>query len=186
MPTFTGKQQYSQTLMQIAGPPATRAETTNNTAEVDDLRFDLTLENDEPLRVGVALLLRGKVTTKDGRVFTQLEPVMGAFAHMVAFPTSLDSIAHIHPLGKEPEQASERGGPFLSFAFAPEKAGYYKVFLQTQVGGRNRFAAFGMKVEPALPGAAKASGEHVCPMHPEVKQEGPGVCPKCGMALMKK
>jgi Cu+-exporting ATPase len=24
---------------------------------------------------------------------------------------------------------------------------------------------------------------HTCPMHPEVRQEGPGACPKCGMAL---
>src|SRR5437762_4166870 len=24
---------------------------------------------------------------------------------------------------------------------------------------------------------------HTCPMHPEVRHEGPGVCPKCGMAL---
>ena len=26
-------------------------------------------------------------------------------------------------------------------------------------------------------------GTYTCPMHPEVKQEGPGDCPKCGMAL---
>src|SRR3990172_4230717 len=25
--------------------------------------------------------------------------------------------------------------------------------------------------------------EYTCPMHPEVRQEGPGSCPKCGMAL---
>ena len=25
--------------------------------------------------------------------------------------------------------------------------------------------------------------EHTCPMHPEVRQRGPGECPKCGMAL---
>lgn len=24
---------------------------------------------------------------------------------------------------------------------------------------------------------------HTCPMHPEVIREGPGICPKCGMAL---
>ena len=24
---------------------------------------------------------------------------------------------------------------------------------------------------------------YTCPMHPEVRQEGPGSCPKCGMAL---
>ena len=27
------------------------------------------------------------------------------------------------------------------------------------------------------------SGIYTCPMHPEVRQEGPGACPKCGMAL---
>jgi Cu+-exporting ATPase len=25
--------------------------------------------------------------------------------------------------------------------------------------------------------------EHICPMHPEVRQKGPGTCPDCGMAL---
>jgi len=31
--------------------------------------------------------------------------------------------------------------------------------------------------------AAPAAAEYVCPMHPEVRQIGPGTCPKCGMAL---
>src|SRR6202040_1774802 len=44
----------------------------------------------------------------------------------------------------------------------------------------------------AIPSTAAASGvtrkpadEHIysCPMHPEVRQTGPGICPKCGMAL---
>ena len=32
--------------------------------------------------------------------------------------------------------------------------------------------------EAAVPGA-----EYTCPMHPEIRQIGPGTCPKCGMAL---
>ena len=36
------------------------------------------------------------------------------------------------------------------------------------------------KVEPL---AASTSSIYTCPMHPEIKQPGPGVCPKCGMAL---
>jgi Cu+-exporting ATPase len=28
-----------------------------------------------------------------------------------------------------------------------------------------------------------AHGDHTCPMHPEVRQAGPGDCPECGMAL---
>jgi len=31
--------------------------------------------------------------------------------------------------------------------------------------------------------AAAQKVEYTCPMHPEVRQLGPGVCPKCGMAL---
>src|SRR5262245_7381829 len=31
------------------------------------------------------------------------------------------------------------------------------------------------------PGALHAI--HTCPMHPEVRREGPGACPDCGMAL---
>ena len=35
------------------------------------------------------------------------------------------------------------------------------------------------------PVATKAANEqtYTCPMHPEVRQAGPGACPKCGMAL---
>lgn len=38
---------------------------------------------------------------------------------------------------------------------------------------------------PAKPGIASqpVKGIYTCPMHPEVRQEGPGSCPKCGMAL---
>ena len=35
-----------------------------------------------------------------------------------------------------------------------------------------------MEAEPVIPGAI-----YTCPMHPEIRQEGPGSCPICGMAL---
>lgn len=31
--------------------------------------------------------------------------------------------------------------------------------------------------------AVSKSGKYTCPMHPEIVQDGPGTCPKCGMAL---
>ena len=37
--------------------------------------------------------------------------------------------------------------------------------------------------EPAPTQAAPPGAEYTCPMHPEVRQIGPGTCPKCGMAL---
>ncbi len=40
--------------------------------------------------------------------------------------------------------------------------------------------------QPSAPAAktSSAGGKYTCPMHPEIVQEGPGSCPKCGMALV--
>ena len=40
-----------------------------------------------------------------------------------------------------------------------------------------------MALEPVNPPAPVPKTEYTCPMHPEVVQDHPGVCPKCGMAL---
>ena len=39
------------------------------------------------------------------------------------------------------------------------------------------------KQEKNRPPAGAENVEYTCPMHPEVRQMGPGICPKCGMAL---
>ena len=42
----------------------------------------------------------------------------------------------------------------------------------------------GQEENPGQPALAPAAGTiYTCPMHPEVRQIGPGACPKCGMAL---
>ncbi len=50
---------------------------------------------------------------------------------------------------------------------------------------RERFAADPQRyLEPATPSLADpGTATYTCPMHPEVRQPGPGTCPKCGMAL---
>lgn len=38
--------------------------------------------------------------------------------------------------------------------------------------------------EPSPQGAAAGTGTiYTCPMHPEIRQDHPGNCPKCGMTL---
>jgi len=49
------------------------------------------------------------------------------------------------------------------------------------VDGADNFAA-PAPVKPAAPPTIQTD-EYTCPMHPEVRQSGPGSCPKCGMAL---
>jgi P-type Cu+ transporter len=41
----------------------------------------------------------------------------------------------------------------------------------------------GGKQQPATERSTPAKGKYTCPMHPEIVQDGPGTCPKCGMAL---
>ncbi len=42
---------------------------------------------------------------------------------------------------------------------------------------------FAPKVVERQPSTADAKEAYICPMDPEVRQHGPGACPKCGMAL---
>ena len=51
-------------------------------------------------------------------------------------------------------------------------------------GCRTKFAADPDKyLKPAPPPAAPEGALYTCPMHPDVRQVGPGSCPMCGMAL---
>ena len=190
VPKATGKQEYSKTTVNVEGPPGTPNNTVNTTAEVDGYRFVLATEKNAPLQPGKATIVKVRVTGPDGREFSKLEPVMGAFAHMVAFPADLGSVTHVHPTGPEPKTAAERGGPDLSFHVEPDKPGFQKFFLQTQIGGKEKYASFGLNVEPAASSTTTSSSSpeatYTCPMHAEVKQKGPGKCPKCGMALVAK
>ena len=51
---------------------------------------------------------------------------------------------------------------------------------QTVVGSH---AAHGDASERAAAAEVPAGAIYTCPMHPEMRQVGPGTCPKCGMAL---
>jgi hypothetical protein len=145
IPVATGKQEYVQTDMGTSSKEkASIDKATSMTAMVDGYTFTLALD-DEP-KAGAPVM--GSVTiTKDGQPFTQLEPVMGAFAHVVGFTEDYNSVLHVHPMGKEPSSDAERGGPKLEFHIEPEKAGFVKLFAQVRIGGKDIFAPFGITVK---------------------------------------
>ncbi|CAN5470894.1 hypothetical protein BH18VER1_BH18VER1_10440 [soil metagenome] len=185
VPITTNVQEYVRTDVQVQGAPAQQDNTVNTTAEAAGYRFTLSTESNRPLEAGRGALLKIKVTTADGKEFKNLEPVMGAFAHMVGFPQNLESVMHVHPLGEEPQMPTDRGGPDLSFHVEPEQLGFHKFFLQTQIGGCEIYAGFGLNVErTATDAGASHAARYTCPMHPAVKQGSPGKCPECGMSLV--
>ena len=127
---------------------AERADTTAST--VDGLRYDLAWQTG-----GAAMRAKTPVNATititgaaDGKPFTQLEPIMGTFAHLVAFHEDRQTVIHIHPSGAEPRTPEQRGGPVFAFRFFAPKAGYYRLYAQVQIGGVSRFAPFGLNVEP--------------------------------------
>lgn len=149
VPTATGTQEYARTGVTVAGPSKPLQPVVNTTTTVAGYRFDLSTEHDEKLAVGRATLVKVRVTRPDGQPATNLEPVMGAFAHGVGFPGDLSGVTHVHPMGVEPEKDTERGGPELSFHLLPEKLGFMKFYVQVQLDGKDVYAGFGLNVGPA-------------------------------------
>jgi hypothetical protein len=86
--------------------------------------------------------------TRDGKEFNQLEPVMGAFAHLVGFNEDAETVLHMHPTGGALLQESDRGGPVLNFKIYASKAGFTRLFAQVQIDGRQVFAPFNVQVLP--------------------------------------
>lgn len=74
----------------------------------------------------------------------KLEPVMGAFGHMVAFDEDLSGFAHLHPKYTGAEIAER---PELSFAFNTPKAGKYRLWAQVKIAGEELFYPFDITVQ---------------------------------------
>ncbi len=115
------------------------------TLEASSQGYDFNLELEGEVKVGEAVMVNLSIS-KNGQPVDFLEPVMGAFAHMVGFYEDYKSIAHIHPMGEEPTEDTKRGGPTLRFHIEPEQAGYLKLFAQVQIDGKQVFAPFGLEV----------------------------------------
>ena len=120
------------------------------TSVVAGRRYELALDSGgEPVHAGQTVV--GTITVNDasGKPFTSLEPVMGAFAHIVGFAEDLHTVLHIHPYGKEPTSDNDRAGPAFAFKFYSPTPGFFRVYSQVQINGQNEFAPFGLTILPA-------------------------------------
>ena len=96
--------------------------TDRDTAVVDGLTYRLTLE-DRPVHAGRSVRARLRVTAADGKPFTALEPVMGAFAHLVGFREEGGTVLHSHPLGAEARAPTPAAGPRWTSTSMPPSPG---------------------------------------------------------------
>lgn len=110
---------------------------------VDEYNFDLITASKE-LQVASDNLVTIRVLSSNGLPFEQLEPYMGAFAHLVAFHENFVDLVHTHPLGEQPKSDTERGGHELKFHIKPSKQGFLKLFLQVKIKGKILTVPFGI------------------------------------------
>ena len=118
---------------------------------VDGLRYsaggiDFTLTTAQPPRAGQPIDLRFMLSRRDGAE-VPLEPVMGAFAHLVAFDEARSGFAHLHPaeadLGRRPDPRA----PVLNFKLTIPAAGRYVIWAQLNIAGTETFVPFALSVE---------------------------------------
>lgn len=115
-------------------------------AETGGMRFQLSLPS--VLQAGKATQAQLAVVGPDGKPFTQLEPLMGAYAHIVGFNPGATTMLHVHPEGAEPKSAAARGGPVISFTLEPEAPGPQRLFVQVKANGVEISVPFTVLVTP--------------------------------------
>ena len=135
-------------------PPSVRV---NNSAEQNGMRFEW--KNMDPLESGKATIVEASIRDTDGKTVTDLEPVMGAFAHLVGFGADGKSIVHCHPMGKEPSSDEERGTGKLRFHVEPHMSGPTQFYLQIRRGGEDIFVPFGQRIKDASLARSRVSHE---------------------------
>lgn len=145
-PARTGRPELtSLALGREKSAPPERSETL--IAAEDDFRAELRFEGGGP-REGE--LVAGKLifTASDGQPLKNLEPIFGAFAHLIAFAADSPNAISMRPAGVA-RRADLRAGPEILFRFRPGASGFHRLFAEVRINGRVRTVAFGFEVAPA-------------------------------------
>jgi len=144
-PLITGIQEYAMAVI----PAATSEELLHDTPDrlettVNGLHYAIQFQ--QQVKAGEPAMGTLRVTQADGSGFTQLEPVMGAFAHLVGFHENHTDVLHIHPQMSQPPAPDDRGGPDLHFRLFAPIPGFFRLFVQVQRDGAQQFASFDLNV----------------------------------------
>ena len=143
----THQQAYLRNALDVAGSaPIPPSIAPTSQVATDDLR--VSIQPDAPLRAGKDGMLMVEVRGRMGEPLHDLEPLMGAYAHLVGFSQDGQHIVHCHPMGDEPISEADRGSGVLHFHITPEMEGKVKFFLQVKRNGHETTIPFGQAILP--------------------------------------
>jgi hypothetical protein len=142
-PVATNRGLYAETEMSVDGPPnpvVAVSQRPSWSAAEDGFVFTL-LPASQPIRAGVPANLRFSLRREGGGP-VPLKPVMGAFAHLVAFDVRRSGFAHIHPNESDIAKLPDPQRPVFTFRVTIPSAGRYVMWSQVDLGGRETYAPF--------------------------------------------
>lgn len=145
VPLRTRRQVIATGEIAVAGAPSAVLFENQTQCLVDGVCFNLRVSS-ERLRSGSDYRLDLQVSTVDGMA-VELQEIMGAKGHMVAFDGAGKGFAHMHPVDSVLAARSAEIEPELAFFFNVPNPGWYRLFAQVQVNGRQLFGHFDLNVE---------------------------------------
>ncbi len=145
MPRATGRGLYAGSILEVPGEAGAPFADQSLTSEAAGVVFTL-IPSSDPVRTHETVTLTLEMVQADGGD-PELELIMDAYAHMVAFDFDRQGFAHLHPQELVPI-VGEGGYRRLSFSLNLPDPGWYRVWAQIQMAGRQVFAPFTLQVVP--------------------------------------
>ena len=146
-PAATARSLYASADFSVPGTVARITRGSNDTFEAGGYRFILEIVGGR-LQARRPADLRFRIERRLGREPIPLQPVMGAFAHLVAFNDERSGFAHLHPqeidLAKPPDPVK----PELTFKITIPEPGRYVIWAQVNLSGEEAFIPFWTDVLP--------------------------------------
>jgi hypothetical protein len=144
-PIATQRGLYAAADFTVPGTVPTVFQQANTSVRTGGYAF--TLDLPAALHAGQPADLRFRIESQ-GKVKepVPLQPVMGAFAHLVAFDEARSGFAHLHPKEIDLATPPDPFRPELNFKVTIPQAGRYVIWAQVNLGGAEQFVPFWVDV----------------------------------------
>ncbi|MEY4490192.1 MAG: hypothetical protein RIQ79_2700 [Verrucomicrobiota bacterium] len=151
-PAATGRGLYAFADYEAPGAGGKGRDTGGTTetwsASVGQWVFNITPGAADGIRAGQPTTLRFAVRSTVAGGEVPLEPVMDAYAHLVAFDIGRTGFAHLHPRAEEQARRPDATRPELNFDLMIPQPGRYVIWAQVRLTGEMVFAPFRFEVKP--------------------------------------
>jgi len=146
-PAATARGLYASVDFSVPGDVARVARSANKTWQEGGFNFELITP--PYFKAGVQAELRFRIESQGTeKLPVPIQPVMDAFAHLVAFDVDRTGFAHLHPdqidLNKKPDPIR----PELTFKITVPQPGSYVIWAQVNLAGQEMFVPFWVEVFP--------------------------------------